>query len=66
MRGFTDLLISFHVMKGICGQGPALFGCMFVLAMPLLLLAVLIDQLYPGGIATFAARTIVSVVSGFH
>ena len=54
MRGFTDLLITFHVMKGVCGRGPALFGWLFVLAIPFVLLAVLMDQLYLGGFGTFA------------
>jgi len=54
MRGITDLLITLHVMKGVCGRGPAWFGCLFVLATPLLLLTVLIDQLCPRGFWTFA------------
>ena len=65
MRGFTDLLITFHVMKGICWRGPALFGCLFVFAIPFVLLAVLIEQLYPGGLWTFAWRVIVAIVRGF-
>ena len=66
MRRFTDLLITFHVMKGLCGRGPALFGCLFVLAIPILLLAVLIDQLYPGGFWTFAWKALVAILRGFH
>lgn len=66
MRGLTDLLITFHVMKGVCGRGPALFGCQVVLAIPFLLLAVLIDQLYPGGFWTFAGRVIVTLEKGLH
>ncbi len=54
MRGLMDFLITVHVMKGLVGRGPALFGCLFVLAIPVVLLAVLIDQLYPGGFWTFA------------
>jgi hypothetical protein len=66
MRGITDLLITFHVMKGICGRGPALFGCLFVLSIPVVLLAVLIDQLYPGGFWTFAAKAFRSILRGFR
>jgi hypothetical protein len=66
MPAITDLLITFHVMKGLFGRGPALFGCLFVLAIPVLLLAVLIDQLYPGGFWTFAWKVIVTILKGFH
>jgi hypothetical protein len=66
MRGITDLQITFHVMKGICGRGPALFGFLFVLSMPVVLLAALIDQLYPGGFWTFAAKAFRSILRGFR
>jgi hypothetical protein len=66
MRGITDLFITFHVMKGTFGRGPALFGCLFVLAIPALLLAVLIDQLYPGGLWPFAWKMVVTIVNGLH
>ena len=66
MRGFTDFLITVHVMKGLVGRGPALFGCLFVLAVPVVLLAVLINQLYPGGFWTFAWKVLVTFVEGFH
>ncbi|MBL8232265.1 MAG: hypothetical protein JNL98_27465 [Bryobacterales bacterium] len=46
--------------------GPALFGCLFVLAIPAVLLAVLIDQLYPGGFWIFAWKVIVTVLKRFH
>ena len=66
MLGFTDLLITLHVMKGFCGRGPVLLGCLFVFSIPLLLLGVLIDQLYPGGFWTFAWKGIVTIIKGFH
>lgn len=66
MRGITDLLITFHIMKGLCGRGPALFGCLFVLSIPAILLAVLIDQLYPGGLWTFTGRILRSIMWGFR
>ena len=66
MRGFTDLLITVHVLRGFCGRGPALFGCLFVLAVPFVLLAVLIDQLYPGGFAPFAWKAFTTLLRGFH
>lgn len=50
----------------LCGRGPALFGCFFVLAIPVALLAVLIDQLYPGGFWTFAWKVMVTIPKGFH
>ncbi len=58
MRGFTNLLITFHVMKGASGRGPALFGLLFVLAIPAVLLITLIDQLYPGGFAPLAWKAV--------
>ena len=66
MRRFTDLLITTHVLKGLFGRGPALFGCLFMLAIPVVLLAVLIDQLYPGGFWTFAWKALVTILRGFH
>ena len=66
MRGFTDLLITIHVMKGLCGRGPALFGCLLVLGIPFVLLAVLIDQLYPGGFGIFAWNAFTTLLRGFH
>ena len=66
MRRFTNLLITTLVMKGLFGRGPALFGCLVVLAVPVLLLAVLIDQLYPGGFWTFSWKAIVTILKGFH
>ena len=66
MRGLTDFLITVHVMKGLVGRGPALFGCLFVLAIPGVLLAVLIDELYPGGFWTFAEKVVMTIFNGFH
>ncbi|MCX6593153.1 MAG: hypothetical protein NTZ56_16675 [Acidobacteria bacterium] len=66
MRGLTDFLITVHVMKGLVGRGPALFGCLVMLAIPVVLLAVLIDQLYPGGFWTFAWKVMVTILKGFH
>jgi len=53
-------------MKSLCGRGPALFGCLFVLSIPAILLAVLIDQLYPGGFLTLAAKAFRSILRGFR
>jgi hypothetical protein len=66
MRRLTSLFITFHVMKGLCGRGPALFGLRFVLAIPVALLVVLIDQLYPGGLAAFAWKALLTFLRGFH
>ena len=65
-RQLTDLLITFHVMKGVCGRGPALFGLLFVPAIPVALLVVLIDQIYPGGFATLAWKAFLAFLRGFH
>jgi hypothetical protein len=66
MRRLTDFLITFHVMKGLCGRGPALFGLLFIIAILVALVTVLIDQLYPGGFATFAWKAFRTSVKGFH
>jgi hypothetical protein len=66
MRGLTNLLITSHVIKGICGRGPALFGMLFVLAIPGALLIVLIDQLYPGGFAPLAWKALHAFLRAFH
>lgn len=66
MRGLTDLLITFHVMKSVSGRGPALFGLLLVLAIPVVLLIVLIDQLYPGGFAPFVWKVCRTFLQGFH
>jgi hypothetical protein len=66
MRGLTDLLITFHVIKGVCGRGPALFGLLFVLAIPAALLIVLIDQLYPSGLGPLPWKACRTFLQGFH
>ena len=66
MRGLTNLLITSHVMKGICGRGPALFGLFFVSAIPVGLLIVLIDHLHPGGFAPLAWNAVRTFLQGFH
>ena len=66
MRRLTDLLITFHVMKRVCGRGPALFGLLLVLAIPVALLIMLIDQLYPGGFAPLAWKAFRTFLQGFH
>ena len=66
MRGLMDFLVTVHVMKGLVGRGPAIFGCLFVLAIPLLLLAVLMDQLNPRSVWTLAWKMIGTILKGFH
>lgn len=46
--------------------GALLFGCLFVLSIPVVLLAVLIGQLYPGGFWTFTAKAFRSILRGFR
>ena len=55
MRGFTDFLITVHVMKGLVGRGPALVGLAIVLAVPVGVLLILIDGLFPGGLRGFVS-----------
>ena len=66
MRRLTSLFFTFYVLRGLCGRGPTLLGLMFVLAIPIVLLAVLIDQLYPGGFATLAWKALLTFLQGFH
>ena len=66
MRGFTNFLITVHVMKGLVGRGPVLVGLAIVLAIPLGVLLVLIDGLYPGGLTGFLTRIAGALVRGLH
>jgi hypothetical protein len=66
MRRLTSLFITSYVMKEVCGRGPTLFGLLVVFAIPVVLLVVLIDQLYPGGFATLAWKAILTFLRGFH
>ena len=65
MRGLTDFLITVHVMKGLVGRGPALVALGFILAMPVCLLAVLVNQLCPTRMWAFTWRLIVTVFKRF-
>lgn len=65
MRGLTDFLITFHVVKGIVGRGPALIGLAIVLAIPVGVMVVLIDGLYPGGLGGFAGTVLRDFLRGF-
>ena len=66
MRGLTDFLITVHVMRGLVGRGPVLVGLVIVLAIPLGVVLVLIDGLYPGGVGGFLTRIAGSLVRGLH
>ncbi len=66
MRRLTSLFITFHVLRGLCGRGPALLGLLFILAIPVGLLGILIDQLYPGGFAALACKALLTFLQGFH
>lgn len=66
MRGLTDFLITVHVMRGLVGRGPVLVALAIVLAIPLGVVLVLIDGLYPGGLPGFLTKTIGSLVRGLH
>ena len=56
MRGLTDFLIEFHIAKRLCGRGPALFGLLVTLAIPVGVLLVLTGAVYPGGLTSFASK----------
>jgi hypothetical protein len=66
MRGLTDFLITVYVMKGLLGRGPVLVGLWIVLAIPLGVLLVLIEGLYPGGLPVLAGRIFRAVILGLH
>lgn len=66
MRGLTDFLITFHITKGLCGRGAALFGLLLTLAIPMGLLLVLIGAAYPGGLASFLPRVVQILWQGLH
>ena len=66
MRRLTSLFITFHVLRRLCGRGPTLLGLLFVTAIPVVLLAILIDQLYPGGFATLVWKALLTFLQGFH
>ena len=54
MRSFTDFLITFHIVKGLCGRGPALVGVLLAFSIPVGVLLVLIGEAHPGGLTSFA------------
>lgn len=58
MRGLTDFLITVHVMKGLVGRGPALIGMALVAAAPAAALLVVVQELYPGGLAAFCKEMV--------
>jgi hypothetical protein len=64
MRGLTDFLITVHVMKGLVGRGPVLIGLAIVLTIPVGVMLILIDGLYPGGLVGFALKLFRHVCSG--
>lgn len=66
MRSLTDFLITFHIVKGLCGRGPALVGLLLTLSIPLVAILALIDEARPGGVASFVWRALRVLWQGFH
>ena len=66
MRGLTDFLITFHVTKGLCGRGPAVFGMLLTLSIPMGVLINLIAEAHPGGLASFVRRAVQILWQGLH
>src|SRR5260370_6924032 len=56
MRGLTDLLITFHVMKSVSGRRPALLGLLLVLSMPAPLLILPINPPFPADSPPFPSN----------
>lgn len=66
MRGLTDFLITFHVTKGLCGRGPAVFGMLLTLSIPVGVLIILIAEGHPGGLASLLGRAVHVLWQGLH
>ena len=66
MRGLTDFLITFHVKKGLCGRGPAVFGMLLTLSIPVGVLIMLIAEDHPGGLTSFLRRAVQVLWQGLH
>ena len=66
MRVLTDLLITFHVLKGTCGRGAALVGLLLASAFPVGVAAALLHHAYPEGITGILWRVVQGVWSGLH
>jgi hypothetical protein len=66
VRLLTDLLITFHVLKGACGRGPALVGLLLASAFPVGVAAALLHHAYPGGITGILWRVVQGICSGLH
>ncbi|MCZ2075586.1 MAG: hypothetical protein HUU41_02985 [Bryobacteraceae bacterium] len=66
MRSLTDFLITFHVVKGLCGRGSALVGLLLTLSIPVGVLLLLIGEAYPGGLTSFVSRASQVFWHGLH
>lgn len=66
MRLLTDLLITFHVLKGACGRGPALVGLLLASVFPVGVAATLLHHAYPGGITGVLWRAFQGIWRGLH
>jgi hypothetical protein len=66
MRLLTDVLITFHVLKGVCGRGPALVGLLLASVFPVGVAAALLHYAYPGGITGMLWRIIQGIWNGLH
>jgi hypothetical protein len=62
----TDLLITFHVLKGACGRGPALVGLLFASAFPVGVAAAMLHHACPGGITGILLLVVQGVWRGLH
>jgi hypothetical protein len=66
VHGLINFLITFHIVKGLCGRGPALVGVLVALSIPVGVLFLLIDELYPGGLTRFTLTAVRVLLQGFH
>lgn len=66
MSKLTDFLITYLLMRILCGRGPALFGLLVVLSIPTGLLLVVISALRPDGVRGFAKNAVTTIIQGLH
>ena len=66
MGKLTNWLIAIHIVKGLCGRGPTAFGLFAAVSLPMAVLLVLIAELYPGGLGSFAQKASRTIIGGLH
>jgi hypothetical protein len=62
----NDCLIALHIVKVLCGRGPALVGLSLALSISVGVLLLLIGAVYPCGLTGFAVRAVQVIWHGLH